>query len=70
MKRNKVYLDNIDKSYEGAMRGAILTGIKFDTIGNDAVAIALHFSEFEVTDNHAKYLTNYGWQSNASLNDR
>ena len=64
--RNKFYLDSIDMEDDNA----VLTGIKFEVASNDAVAIALHYSKFDVSADQVKYLGEIGWKSNKDVKER
>ena len=66
LKRNKFYLDNIDVDHENA----VLTGIRFEEVGEDAIAIALHFSKFNVSSGTVTYLGDIGWKSNKDVTKR
>ena len=72
LKRNKVYLDNIDIKDNNA----VLIGIKFEVAGGDAIAIALHFTKFYFSFNeviksgNVRYLGDIGWRSEKDMNRR
>ena len=66
LKRNKFYLDNIDIDNENA----VLTGIRFEEVSEDAIAIALHFSEFNVSSGTVTHLGDIGWKSNRDITKR